>query len=149
MTTTAPMPGVQDTDPDIADMAGRLRIAAGRLTRQATTHGEGITPSRLAALSVLDRCGPLRVGALAEKVGISAPTTSRLVDCLAERGLIVRTTDPCDHRAVHISLSSSGADALHSVRELGVSMLAERIGGLGAADLAVLAAALPVLEGLT
>jgi DNA-binding MarR family transcriptional regulator len=145
MTTTAPMPAIQD----VADMAGRLRIAAGRLTREATAHGDSITPSRLAALSVLDRCGPLRVGALAEKVGISAPTTSKLVDCLAERGLVVRTTDPDDHRAVHISLSPSGDAALHSVRELGVSMLAERIGGLGEADLALLAAALPVLEGLT
>jgi DNA-binding MarR family transcriptional regulator len=134
---------------DVGDMAGRLRIAAGRLTRQATTHGEGITPSRLAALSVLDRCGPLRVGTLAEKVGISAPTTSKLVDCLVERGLVVRTADPGDHRAIQLSLSTSGASALHSVRELGVSMLAERIGGLGETDLAVLAAALPVLEGLT
>ncbi len=136
-------------DPAVADIAGRLRIAAGRLAREATTHAEGITPSRLAAMSVLDRCGPLRVGALAEKVGISAPTVSRLVDCLAERGLVVRTADPDDHRAIRISLSPAGAAALHSVRELGASLLAERISELDPAALAVLAAALPVLEDLT
>ncbi len=139
----------QTPDPAVADIAGRLRIAAGRLTREASTHGDGITPSRLAAMSVLDRCGPLRVGALAEKAGISAPTTSRLVDCLAERGLVLRTTDPDDHRATRISLSPSGAAALHSVGELGVSLLADRIGDLGEGDLAALAAALPVLERLT
>lgn len=136
-------------EPTVADIAGRLRIAAGRLAREASAHGEGITPSRLAAMSVLDRCGPLRVGALAGCVGISAPTASRLVDCLAERGLIVRTADPDDHRAVRISLSRSGTAALHSVRELGAGMLAQRISGLDGAELAVLVAALPVLEDLT
>lgn len=47
-----------------------------------------MTPNRLAARAVLDADGPMRIGALVERVGISAPTTSRLMDCLAERGLI-------------------------------------------------------------
>ncbi len=144
MTATTPLVSA-------TELAGRLRIAAGRLAREATAAGrhDGMTPSRLAALAVLAEYGPLRVGALAERVGISAPTTSRLVDCLEERGLIVRTTDPDDHRAIRVSLSAGGAAGLYSVRELGTGLLAERISRLTPEGLAALAAALPVLEELT
>ncbi|MDT7704917.1 MAG: hypothetical protein QOG20_524 [Pseudonocardiales bacterium] len=148
MTTTAPVPG--GTTDCAAELAGRLRIAAGRLAREAGAQSrlDGMTPSRLAALAVLDSDGPLRVGALAERVGISAPTTSRLVDCLEGRGLIVRTADPDDHRAIRVSLSAEGAAGLHAVRELGAGLLADRIVDLDPHAVALLTAALPVLEEL-
>lgn len=133
-----------------SELAGRLRIAAGRLAREtgAQSRLDGMTPSRLAALSVLESDGPLRVGALADRVGISAPTTSRLVDCLEERGLIVRAADPDDHRAIRVSLSADGEAGLNAVRELGAGLLALRITDLDPAARAALAAALPVLEEL-
>ena len=134
----------------VAEIAGRLRIAAGRMARGASAQSklDGMTPSRLATLAVLQTDGPMRVGALAERAGISAPTTSRLVDCLEERGLIVRTCDPDDHRAIRVSLSPEGEAALSGVRELGAGLLATRSGDLTPDALAVLTAALPVIEEL-
>jgi DNA-binding MarR family transcriptional regulator len=134
----------------VAEIAGRLRIAAGRMARETSAQSrlDGMTPSRLAALAVLQTAGPMRVGALAERAGISAPTTSRLVDCLEERGLIVRTSDPDDHRAIRVSLSPEGEAALSGVRELGAGLLATRIADLTPEALAVLVAALPVIEEL-
>ncbi|MBN9101374.1 MULTISPECIES: MarR family transcriptional regulator [unclassified Pseudonocardia] len=134
----------------VAEIAGRLRIAAGRMARETSAQSrlDGMTPSRLAALAVLQTAGPMRVGALAERAGISAPTTSRLVDCLEERGLIVRTSDPDDHRAIRVSLSPEGEAALSGVRELGAGLLAARIADLTPEALAVLVAALPVIEEL-
>lgn len=135
--------------PAVAELAGRLRIASGKLARRGTTGADGMTPSRLAALAVLETEGPMRIGALAERVGISAPTTSRLVDCLAERGLIERTPDPHDHRAVHVGLSGAGAAGLAEVRRRGTGHLADRIAELDPQALAVLLAALPVLEAIS
>lgn len=134
----------------VAEIAGRLRIAAGRMAHETSAQSklDGMTPSRLAALAVLQSDGPMRVGALAERAGISAPTTSRLVDCLEERGLILRTCDPDDHRAIRVSLSPEGEAALHDVRELGAGLLAGRIAELDPQTRAVLAAALPVIERL-
>ncbi|MFC4948924.1 MarR family winged helix-turn-helix transcriptional regulator [Pseudonocardia sp. GCM10023141] len=136
--------------PTVAELAGRLRIAAGRLSREAGVQSklDGMTPTRLAALAVLESDGALRVGELAERVGISAPTTSRLIECLDERGFIERTADPRDHRAVRVNLSAEGAAGLHAVRELGTGLIAERIDGLDPGARAVLAAALPVLEAI-
>jgi DNA-binding MarR family transcriptional regulator len=146
MATTASL----DIDVSVAELAGRLRIAAGRLARDSVeqTRLDGMTPIRLAALAVLQSDGPLRIGALAERVGISAPTTSRLVDLLEERGHIVRTTDPEDHRCIRVSLSPQGEAGLTAVRELRTGRLAERIMQLDPAALAALAAAMPVLEEL-
>lgn len=134
----------------VAEIAGRLRIAAGRMARETNAQSrlDGMTPSRLAALAVLQTDGPMRVGALAERAGISAPTTSRLVDCLEERGLIVRTSDPDDHRAIRVSLSPEGEAALGGVRALGAGLLATRIGALTPDARDVLVAALPVIEEL-
>lgn len=134
----------------VVEIAGRLRIAAGRMARGAIAQSrlDGMTPSRLATLAVLEADGPMRAGALAERAGISAPTTSRLVDCLEDRGLIVRATDPDDHRAIRVSLSPAGAAALHGVRELEAGLLAARIADLDPAARAALLAALPVIEQL-
>ena len=82
------------------EVADRLRLAMARLGRRLVhTHPDaGMTPSRLTALGALEAAGPLRIGGLAEILGTSAPTTSRLVEVLYERGLVTRTPDPDDHR---------------------------------------------------
>jgi DNA-binding MarR family transcriptional regulator len=130
------------------EVADRLRLAMGRLGRRMARAlpDAGVTPSRLVALGVLETTGPLRIGALAEHLGTSPPTTSRLVDCLHELGLIARTPDPDDHRATRVGLTDSGLARLHEHRDRTIDDLARRIDGLAADRRALLVAALPVLE---
>ena len=130
------------------ELAGRLRLVTARLGRRlARAHPDAdVTPSRLVALGVLEVAGPLRIGTLAEHLGTSAPTTSRLVDCLHERGLIARTPDPDDHRATRVHLTSAGLARLHEQRARATDDLARRIDALPADRRAALVAALPVLE---
>ncbi len=60
-------------------------------------------------LYTLSRCpGPIRLGELNRHVLLSQPALSRLVDRLAERGLIDRRPDPADGRGVLLSLSGAG-----------------------------------------
>jgi len=56
--------------------------------------------------------GPRTNRELAELAGISAPTATRIVDGLLERGWVSRVADPTDRRAVVISLTESGQAAL-------------------------------------
>ncbi|HEY0816829.1 MAG TPA: MarR family transcriptional regulator [Pseudonocardia sp.] len=133
-----------------AELAGRLRIAAGRIARDGLGQKrvDGMTPSRITALAVLAAEGPLRMGELAVRLGISAPTASRLVECLVERGFIERVADPADGRATRVGLSPDGVVGLAAVREHGEGMLADRITALDDDALRALSAALPVLERL-
>lgn len=134
---------------DVA-FAGRLRIAAGRIARDGLGQKrvDGMTPSRMTALAVLAAEEPLRMGELAARLGISAPTVSRLVEHLAERGFLERVTDADDHRATRVRLSPAGRDGLAAVREHGASLLADRIAALDDAERTVLERALPLLERL-
>jgi len=51
---------------------------------------------------------PLRVGELPQYVLLSQPALSRLVDRLVERGLLRRSPDPVDGRAVRVALTAAG-----------------------------------------
>jgi DNA-binding MarR family transcriptional regulator len=60
-------------------------------------------------LYTLSKCPePVRLGELNRHVLLSQPALSRLVDRLAERGLIDRRPDPADGRGVLLSLSAAG-----------------------------------------
>ncbi len=60
-------------------------------------------------LYTLSKCpGPLRIGELNHHVLLSQPALSRLVDRLAERGFIERSSDAADGRCVRLSLTDAG-----------------------------------------
>ena len=88
--------------------------ALGRLLRQLTRATGGaedvppMTASQRIALIELGYDGPLRLNDLAQRMGTSAPTASRAVDALESLGLVTRTADPDDRRALRIELSRPG-----------------------------------------
>src|SRR5271170_5406580 len=60
-------------------------------------------------LYTLSKCaGPIRISELNRHVLLSQPALSRLVDRLAERGLIERFADPADGRGVRLALTEGG-----------------------------------------
>jgi DNA-binding MarR family transcriptional regulator len=62
-------------------------------------------------LYTLSKCpGPQRLGDLGRHVLLSQPALSRLVDRLAERGLVERRADPADGRGVRLALTAAGRD---------------------------------------
>jgi DNA-binding MarR family transcriptional regulator len=60
-------------------------------------------------LYTLSKCdSPISIGELHQHVLLSQPALSRMVDRLAERGLIQRSPDPGDGRIVRLSLTDAG-----------------------------------------
>ena len=60
-------------------------------------------------LYTLSKCpNPINISELNRHVLLSQPALSRLVDRLAERGLIQRLPDPADGRSVRLALTSEG-----------------------------------------
>jgi len=60
-------------------------------------------------LYTLSKCPePVRIGELNRHVLLSQPALSRLVDRLAERGLVERKPDPADGRAIRLALTDAG-----------------------------------------
>jgi DNA-binding MarR family transcriptional regulator len=60
-------------------------------------------------LYTLSKCPePIRLSELNRHVLLSQPALSRMVDRLAERGLVKRTADPDDRRGLQLSLTNAG-----------------------------------------
>ncbi len=132
------------------DLPGRLGVAVQMLAHAGKVGGGrgDLTPTRLTALAVMASAGPMRMGGLASRLGVQVSTMSRIVDILVASGWAERKPDEADHRACVIGITDAGSALIDTVRRDNASRLAECVARLGPADLAVLEAALPVLESL-
>jgi DNA-binding MarR family transcriptional regulator len=135
-------------DADVIDVT-RLRVAIARLSRRLRRHElAGLTPTQLAALSTVERSGPLRLGDLAAAEGIAPSTLTRLVTVLEDAGYVTRRPDPADARASTITITELGHQTMERLRDEGTAMLTQSLLLLSPEQRAALAAALPSLEQL-
>lgn len=135
---------------DLADTAARLRLAATRLARILRQQSDtDLTPTQLAALATVHRCGPIPIGALAEAEQVTAPTATKIVDKLNVAGLVVRRADPADRRVALVTLTEDGDELLAEIRARRTAWLTTRLAGLPPHEVALLDGAIEVLEHLT
>jgi DNA-binding MarR family transcriptional regulator len=72
---------------------------------------DGISMREYDVLYTLSKCPePARISELNRHVLLSQPALSRLVDRLAERGLVERQPDSADGRGVRLALTAAGRD---------------------------------------
>lgn len=67
-----------------------------------------ISQSQLLMLMAVKAKQPCRLSELSREMDVSNPTASGLVDRLVQHGLVERSANPNDRRAVSISLSERG-----------------------------------------
>ena len=130
-------------------LADDLLGAVGRLNRWASRHADLSVPTAaLRLLALLDELGPTRIGDLARADNISQPTLTVQVDRLQRSGLVSRSSDPEDSRAVRVGLTAAGRTALHEARSARAAALTPLIEAAGPADRAGLRDAADVLARL-
>lgn len=105
------------------------------------------SPERLRALHGL-RDGPLRVTDLADAWRVSVPSVSRLLDALAEDGLVARGGDAQDRRVVRVELSPQGATVLIAAETAAQRVVLDLLRSLAPEQRRRLAAALADLEAV-
>lgn len=77
--------------------------------------GTKLTPSKLRALELLAQHDGLRVGELADRVGVDDTTATRLVDRLEDLGLAERSSEEGDRRAILVGLTGEGRELVAGV----------------------------------
>ena len=132
------------------DVTSRLRLALARLNRRLRSADPSLelTESQLFTLGTINAYGPMRLSDLALEEKVSAPTATRLVTSLEERGLVRRQTNPDDRRSTLLAVTASGRRALDRVRNARTAQLSRRLERLRPAERRAIEAALPVLERL-
>lgn len=119
-----------------------------RRMRQLDEAAEGITVSRLSALAMAAKLGPLTLGALAEAERVQPPTMSRIVARLEEDGLLTRTMQPGDRRVTLVEPTAKGRRLLADSRLRRTAYLAERLETLALDDLVTLDRAATLIQQL-
>ncbi|HEX8753909.1 MAG TPA: MarR family transcriptional regulator [Solirubrobacterales bacterium] len=137
-------------DTPLTDSAAKLRLAivrtARRLRQEAASEATGLTPTSTAALSTIERHGPLTPSELAEIERVKRPTVTRTLGCLEREGLIERTPDPADGRSSLVSLNGAGRERLRRLRSRKNAYLARRMRDLSAGEVETLERAAEILD---
>jgi MarR family transcriptional regulator for hemolysin len=102
----------------IADVARMLRTFADQRARQF-----GISRAQWVVLMRLDRSEGLKQSELADILDLQPISLTRLLDRLAENGLIERRPDPNDRRANRLYLTAAARPLLKQLAALGEDLM--------------------------
>jgi DNA-binding MarR family transcriptional regulator len=111
---------------DVAETAQALRRAFDR--RAAAL---GVTRAQWRALARLSRQDGMRQVELADALDIEPITLCRMVDRLAEAGLVERRADEKDRRAWRLHLTPAAGPIVERLRALADTFLSEALEGIG------------------
>ncbi len=126
-----------------------LLAVVARLNRLATQRIHMPLPSAQARLlATIEAHGEARIGDLAAVDHCSQPTMTTQVRRLEDAGLVSRTIDPGDARAVRIKITPVGVHTLNAVRRDRAAAIEPQLARLDAADRQVLTEAVEVLRRL-
>lgn len=93
-----------------------------------------VTPKELGLLLVVEESGAIRVKELAQHVGLPLSTVSWTVDRMVERKLLTRKTDPRDRRAILLSITRTGRNAIKAHYSVFDLVAKSALGVLGDAE---------------
>src|SRR6516164_2714531 len=135
------MPLQREIGFNIMDVARMLKTYADQLARQF-----GISRAQWSVLVRLDRFEGLKQSELADMLDLQPITLTRLLDRLAENGLIERRADPDDRRAKRLFLTPAARPLLGRLSDLGEDVMETALAGLGSPEIAQLLASLSTVK---
>lgn len=137
---------------EIPEVAAHLRLAIARTARRLRQETIGreefgvLTPTMMAALATVNRCGPITPSEVAEIEAVKRPTATRILAKLEELGLIERTPDPADGRSSLVAITDRGRQYIARARSRKDAFLARAMAELPPEDVATLERASAILE---
>lgn len=154
MSRTATRPATPATEepaagtPVAESLAADLRVAIGRSSRRirAERSDLDLSDTQLSVLFLLDRDGPATPGDLAAHEHVQPPSMTRVVNCLADRGLVTRSDHPDDRRQVLVTITDAGRQEIRETRRRRDAWLSGVLAGLSPDERAVLASATSILR---
>ena len=135
---------------DRAALADRLHSLAIHLLRRVRRGDDaaGLSAPRLSALSVVIYRGPISLTELAKAESVTAPTMTRLVQALVKAGLVEKSVDASDNRAVLLRATDAGRQRLDVARARRLAAIEELLSRLAADDAVIVRRAVSILEPL-
>jgi DNA-binding MarR family transcriptional regulator len=143
-----PAPPAASAEADrLAEVMGRLRRSLRRRVRESGSFPP-LHEAQLELIRLLSRSPGIRVQQAAAALQLRSNTVSSLVAGLVTQGLVARTTDPGDGRAVRLELTASARRRLARWRDQRHAILGDALTRLDATDRAAVGSAIEALTRL-
>ncbi|OBH95444.1 MarR family winged helix-turn-helix transcriptional regulator [Mycobacterium sp. E2733] len=140
---------VETANIEAQQLGADLLAVVARLNRLATQRIQMPLPAAQARLlATIEAHGEARIGDLAAVDHCSQPTMTTQVRRLEDAGLVTRTIDPGDARAVRIRITPQGKRTLNAVRADRAAAIEPQLALLEPVDRQVLTDAVKVLRRL-
>ena len=130
---------LMDTAPQIMQ-AIRVEMRRG--------HGSDISIPQFRTLAFIQRNPDSSLSNLAEHLGLTLPSVSKLVDGLVKQELVIRQESTADRRRLTLGLTKIGASIVNSARIGAQANLAKKLDCLSDSDLETIYAAMQLLRPL-
>jgi len=143
-----PAPGEGVARPDgLAEGVARLRRALRRGARVADP-GNTLAVAQLELLAALAEHPGARPGQLARLLNLRPNTVTTIVNALTARGMVRRVTAEADRRAVELTVTEAGQQAVLAWQATNAAVLHLALSTLPARQRQALNAAVPALDAL-
>jgi DNA-binding MarR family transcriptional regulator len=133
----------------MSDSLAILITDSARLLRRrfdVRARGIGVSRAQWQVLFVLSRSEGINQAGLAEALDVETITVGRMVDRLAEAGLVERRADPADRRAWRLHLTDRAHPILAELRVVADQVMDEALAGIDPAAQALLVTTLGLLR---
>lgn len=128
---------LMDTAPQILQ-AIRVEMRRGR--------GSDISIPQFRTLGFIQRNPDSSLSNLAEHLGLTLPSVSKLVDGLVKQKLVTRRESTADRRMLTLVLTKAGASIVDSARADAQANLAQKLGGFSIDELETIYQAMKLLR---
>jgi DNA-binding MarR family transcriptional regulator len=107
--------------------------------------GADLSVPKFRVLIFLNRHEGASLSVIAEHLGLTLPSMSKMIDGLVARNMVTRQMDPKDRRRVTLVLTALGRSSMQSAYKATESRLAERLVVLPASERRIIIEAMQVL----
>ena len=134
---------------DAEQLGSDLLSVVARLNRLATQRaGLEVPYAQVRLLAQVDEQGPARISTLAAVDHCSQPTMTTQVQRLETEGWVTREADPADARAVLVTITDAGTEALRQARARRADVVAPHVAALSHSERDTLADAVEIIRRL-
>jgi DNA-binding MarR family transcriptional regulator len=109
-------------------------------------HRKGLSVPQFRALVQIQANPEISLSCVAEHLGASLPTTSRLIANLVTKGFLTRTESPSDRRQVELALTPRGMAIIDAARAASIEQMEREFEPLPPADRATVCEAMGILS---
>ena len=111
-------------------------------------HGSNLSIPQFRSLGFVQRNPDASLSDLADHLGLTLPSVSKLVDGLVKKGLISRQESTTDRRRLTLVLTQSGESIINSARAIAQVNIAKILSNLSTEELSTIYQALELLNPL-